>query len=270
MGIGHNRDGHNSPGLSVPHRSGSALPGSQGGGRSVLATARGAAAGAYDDGRKDPARGGVAERPGGPASPGLADVLVHRLFTVGLDLHAALTYIEADIAEDVTIDKIHKAICGLDSAIRDFRGVVLDLHPESMGERTGLRALIVAAVERACAPGGRCPVLTLGDGMETVIDEPAWERMARLVHRTLTLIPRDRLSAAHVVVTADPRPPKRLVMDIDGPVGDLAGVAGRLRALETVDLEDSGHWRDLDVSCQTIAKHPEHARIRLVWPVSPH
>jgi signal transduction histidine kinase len=234
-----------------------------------LATARGAATGEQDHGREGP-RGGVAERSGESEriSQGLADVLVHRLFAVGLDLHAALTYIEADIADEVTIDKIHKAIGGLDSAIRDFRGVVFDLHPGS-GEPAGLRGLIVAAVERACAPDGRCPTLTLGDGMETMIDQPSWQRMARLVHRALTLIPRGRLSAAHVMVAVDPRPPKRLVMDIDGPVADLAGVAGRLRTLEALDRQESGHWRDLDVSCQTIDSRPEQARIRLAWPVAP-
>lgn len=235
-----------------------------------MATARGTAAGGHDDGRQVWPRGGVAERPAdlGRISQGLADVLVHRLFAVGLDLHAALTYIEADIADEITIDKIHKAICGLDSAIKEFRGIVFDLHPE-IAEPTGLRALIVAAVERACVPGGRCPELTLGDGMETMIDEPAWQRVARLVHRALTLIPSDRLSVAHVMVTVDPRPPKRLVMDVDGPVGDLVGVAVRLRSLATLDTEESGHWRDLDVSCQSTGKNPEHARVRLTWPLVP-
>jgi hypothetical protein len=105
---------------------------------------------------------GTTERPGDEAeriSQGLADVLVHRLFAVGLDLHAALTYIEANISGDLTVDKIHKAIGGLDSAIKDFRGVVFDLHPEGSMARDGLRALIVEAVERAsqaaCAPHSR-------------------------------------------------------------------------------------------------------------------
>ena len=83
-------------------------------------------------GRGRPERPGDIERldESGRISQGLADVIVHRLFAVGLDLHAALTYIEAGIADDVTIQKIHKAIGGLDGAIRDFRGVVLDLHPD--------------------------------------------------------------------------------------------------------------------------------------------
>lgn len=235
-----------------------------------MATARGTTTGGHGDGPEISPRGGAAES-GDPGriSQGLADVLVHRLFAVGLDLHAALTYIEADLAAEVTIDKIHKAICGLDSAIKDFRGVMFDLHPDNTGEPTGLRALIVAAVERACAPGGRCPALTLGDGMETMIDQPAWQRVARLVHRALALIPRDRLSATHVMVTVDPRPPKRLVMEIEGPVGDLAGVTGRLRALEALGVDKNGRRHDTDVSCRSIDKPPDHPRIRLAWPVAP-
>jgi hypothetical protein len=223
--------------------------------------------------------GGVAERPrdearldeSGRISQGLADVLVHRLFAVGLDLHAALTYIEAGLANDVIITKIHQAIGGLDGAIRDFRGVVFDLHPEDPAAQTGLRALIVEAVERACAPGGGCPVLTLGQGMEAVIDQPAWQQVARLVHRTLTLVPFERLSDTHVVVTADPRPPTRLVMHIDGLVGDLAGVAGRLRTLDDRGSgEDGVYWHGMDVSCQDLPRSPERSRIRLEWFLVPH
>jgi len=221
-----------------------------------------------------PRSGGVAERhtdtdrldESGRISQGLADVLMHRLFAVGLDLHAALTYIEAGIPGDVTISKIHKAIGGLDGAIRDFRSVVFDLHPEASAAQAGLRALIVEAVERACAPGGDCPVLTLGHGIEAVIDRPAWQRAARLVHRTLALVPGERLRDTHVVVTADPRPPTWLVMHIDGPVGDLAGVAGRLRAVDQrAPREDDAHWRDMDFSCQEVPRCPERSRIRLEW-----
>lgn len=202
---------------------------------------------------------------GGRISQGLADVLVHRLFAAGLDLHAALTYIEADISGDLTIDKIHQAISGLDGAIKDFRGVVFDLHPGGPTGRDGLRALIVEAVERACAPGGACPAITLGHGIDVMIDEPAWQEVARLVHRALTLIPCERLSEAHVMVTADPRPPTRLVMHIDAPAGDLTGVAGRLRALGG----HGGRGPGMDVSCQHLPRSAERSRIRLEWPVTP-
>lgn len=216
--------------------------------------------------RADAEVAGTTERPGDEAeriSQGLADVLVHRLFAVGLDLHAALTYIEANISGDLTVDKIHKAIGGLDSAIKDFRGVVFDLHPEGSMARDGLRALIVEAVERACAPGGVCPALTLGHGIDAMIGEPAWQEVARLVHRALTLVPCERLSEAHVMVTADPRPPTRLVMHIDAPACDLTGVAGRLRAL----AGQGGNGHDLDITCRQ-ARSPERSRLRVEWPVT--
>jgi hypothetical protein len=209
----------------------------------------------------------AAEWPGGEGeriSQGLADVLVHRLFAVGLDLHAALTYIEANISGDLTVDKIHKAIGGLDSAIKDFRGVVFDLHPEGSTGRDGLRALIVEAVERACAPGGMCPAITLGHGIDAMIGEPAWQEVARLVHRALTLVPCESLSEAHVMLTADPRPPTRLVMHIDAPACDLSGVAGRLRTLGG----PGGNGGGMDISCLQ-AQSPERSRIRVEWPVTP-
>jgi hypothetical protein len=194
-------------------------------------------------------------------SHGLADVLVHRLFAVGLDLHAVLTCIENGIAGDVTVEKIYKAISGLDGAIRDFRGVVFDLHPEGSAARPGLRALIVEAVERACAPGDARPAITLGHGLEAVADQTVWLQVARLVHRTLTLVPCERLSDAHVAVAADLRPPTRLVLNIDAPAADLAGVAGRLRALDEHGMD----MRGMDVSCQPLPQTPERSRIRLEW-----
>src|SRR5262245_48271607 len=70
-------------------------------------------------------------------APGMADVLVHRLFAVGLDLHAALACVQENIARPVAVEKIHQAIGGLDTAIRDFRGVVFDLHPDDTAPPTG-------------------------------------------------------------------------------------------------------------------------------------
>ena len=127
--------------------------------------------------------------------------------------------------------------------------------------------MIVEAVERACAPSVTRPTLTLGRGLESVADPAVWQRVARLVHRTLTLVPGDRLASAHVAVAADPHPPQRLVVHIDAPACDLAGVAGRLRALETHDADrTAGRTTDrMDVSCQDLSRFPERTRIRLEW-----
>jgi hypothetical protein len=194
---------------------------------------------------------------------GMADVLVHRLFAVGLDLHAALTYIEAHIAEHTAVEKIHAAIHGLDNAIRDFRSIVFDLHQDGLPPSSpgSVRALIVEAVERACAPaGGPCPAITLGSGVDAVIDEETSHQVARLVHRVLALVPGDRLSDMHIEVTADPRPPARFVVHIDAPVRDLAEVAGRVGAM------DGQH---IDVSCQALARWPARWRIRLECRTTP-
>lgn len=232
-----------------------------------MATTRGPVVNNVDDwGSAPEPRGGPADGEGGTGEserifPGPADVLVHQLFAVGLDLHSALTCIEADLGGDVTAERIHRAIDGLDRAIRDFRSVVFDLHPEGVDIPVGLRSMIVEAVERACAPAGARPVLTLGHGLEFLADQAVWQQAARLVHCALTLLPGDRLGSAHVAVAAEPRPPQRLVMHIDAPARDLAGVAGRLSALVTRDADADR----MDVSCQDLPRSPERSRIRLEW-----
>ncbi|MCW2948930.1 MAG: Histidine kinaselike ATPase protein [Actinoallomurus sp.] len=200
---------------------------------------------------------------GGRLSQGMADVLVHRLFAVGLDLHAALTYIEAHIAEHVAIEKIHNAICGLDGALRDFRSIVFDLHQDGFPPSPpgSLRSLIVEAVERACQPtGGGCPVITLGSGVDAVTDEATSHQVARLIHQVLALVPPERLPSAHIEVAADPRPPGRLVVHIDVHVRDLADAVGRLGTM------DGQH---IDISCQALTRSPACSRIRLECRTAP-
>jgi hypothetical protein len=191
-------------------------------------------------------------------SHGMADVLMHELFAVGLDLHAALTYIEANVGREIAVDKIHQAIRGLDGAIRDFRGVVFDLHPDGVTPPAGLRALLVEAVERACGPAGDCPAITLGHGVDAVLDLPTAFQLARVLHRILTMVPGDRLPGAQVEVTTAGRPPNRLVVQVDAPVGDLSEVAGRVRSLD---------GRRIEVSCQALAR--SRSRIRLEYRTTP-
>jgi hypothetical protein len=218
--------------------------------------------------RADLAGGNVGrEGEGERLSPGVADVLIHRLFAVGLDLHSALTCIEVGIGGDVTAERIQRAINGLDGAIRDFRGVVFDLRPEDASAGPGLRSLIVEAVDRACAPSGARPAITLGHGLETVADQAVWLRVATFVHEALTLVPGDHLADAHVVVGTDPVPPERLFMHIEAPARDLAGVAGRLRSLETRGVESVDGDR-MDVRYQDLPRSPERSRIRLEWPMA--
>jgi hypothetical protein len=185
----------------------------------------------------------------------MADVLMHRLFAVGLDLHSALTYIEAHVAEHTAVQKIHSAIEGLDDAIRDFRGIVFDLHqgrppPSRPGS---LRALVVQAVERACEPSqGGCPTITLDGGVDHVTDEMTCHQVARLVHRVLALVPADHLPSAHVGVTADPDTPGRLLVRIDASVNGLPDVAAQVGTMG---------GRHIDVTCHAVTRTAAGSRI---------
>ncbi len=190
----------------------------------------------------------------------MADQLVHRLFSVGLDLHAALTYIEAHVAEHTAVEKIHSAIGGLDDAIRDFRGVIFGLRPQQRADPASLRALVVEAVERACGPVGPCPVITLGSGLDSVTDEATSEQVARLVHRVLALVPRDNRSSAHVAVIVDPRTADRLVVRIDAPVYGIVDVAAQIGSMA---------GRSLEVTCQALARSPAGSRILVECRTSP-
>ncbi len=178
---------------------------------------------------------------------GMADQLVRRLFAVGLDLHAALAYIEAHIAEHTAVEKIHDAIGGLDDAIKDFRGVVFGLAPEEQTGSGSLRTRLVEAVERACGSSGPCPGLTLGSGLESVTDDATSQQIARLVHRVLALVPSDHLSSAHVAVTTDPLATDRLVIRIDAPVYGTADVAAQVGTMGGQSME---------ITCQSVARSP--------------
>jgi signal transduction histidine kinase len=62
------------------------------------------------------------------------DTIVHQMFAVSLDLHAALSRMDHDIDDHYAAEKVRHAITGLDQAIRDLRNAVVELtDPESSG-----------------------------------------------------------------------------------------------------------------------------------------
>jgi hypothetical protein len=176
----------------------------------------------------------------------LADVLIRRLFAVGLELHGALAHIEPG---DVAARKVQNAVRGLDIAIKDFRGMFFDVRRPG-APSDGVRLLVVEAVERAC--GGCTPTITFGYGVDAVSEQATSQRVAQLIQEILTHVPYDRLSASRVEVIADSRPPPRLIAHIDVPGGDVADVAGRAKAT------------GVDVSWHALS--PAGSRIRVECP----
>ncbi len=57
----------------------------------------------------------------------LNDTLVHQMFAVSLDLHAALSRIDRDTGDHLAAEKIRQAISGLDQAIKDIRTAVVGI-----------------------------------------------------------------------------------------------------------------------------------------------
>jgi signal transduction histidine kinase len=55
----------------------------------------------------------------------ISDVVIHRIFAAGLDLHAALEM----IGDDRGASNIHHAIDELDRAVRDIRDTILEREP---------------------------------------------------------------------------------------------------------------------------------------------
>jgi hypothetical protein len=65
----------------------------------------------------------------------LNNTLVHQMFVVSLDLHAALSRIEHDIDDRHAAEKIRQAIDGLDRAINDLRNTVIGRDNHHAPER---------------------------------------------------------------------------------------------------------------------------------------
>ncbi|WP_433173670.1 hypothetical protein [Actinoallomurus sp. CA-150999] len=155
------------------------------------------------------------------------DVLIRRLFAVGLDLNGALGHIREHVDEEGAVRMIHQAIAGLDEAIRDFRSAVLDLWPPVRIAPGGIRSSIVRAVERANGPGTAYPMITLSGGTD-LPDGGIAHQVGALLQEIFALIPADRLASTRVEMASDPCPPGRLTVHIDVPGADLGDVGARL------------------------------------------
>jgi hypothetical protein len=111
-------------------------------GKAVRLTAR-------DDLQQPPDRGADAQRETADRSGGISndaqdtltedhdriahdlnDTIVHQMFAVSLDLHAALSRMDHDIDDHYAAEKVRHAITGLDQAIRGLRNAVVEFIDE--------------------------------------------------------------------------------------------------------------------------------------------
>lgn len=206
-----------------------------------------------------PATGSVDETAAGERAASTADALIRGLFAIGLDLHTALAHLEQHVAEEVAAARVRTAIARLDEAIKDIRRAAFGRRPDEPPAEGGMRSMVVDAVGRACGPAARGPVITLRSGVDSIIDTVTSRRLAALVQEILTLVPDDRLPQAHLEVRPDPRPPGRLVVQIDVPGDDLGDLAGLLGA---------AHVYGVAVSSHAVTGASNGSRIRLECPAT--
>lgn len=238
--------------------------------RPVSGDAAAATAGDWEDGAAagpgtaGPGTGTPPEAASGPddgwaATDLTEDVLIRGLFAIGLDLHTALAHLEQHVAEDVAIARVRGAIGRIDEAIKEIRRVTFGRLADAPPLPCGMWSMVVDAVGRACGPAGRGPVITLRGGADSMIDTATSQRLAALVQEILSLVPDDRLPRAHVEVRPDPRPPGRLVVQIDVPGDDLHDVARLLGAARV---------HGVAVSSQAVGGAPGRSRIRIECPAA--
>jgi hypothetical protein len=210
-------------------------------------------------GPADGAEGRAASEDRVPDTGQPADSLVRGLFAAGLDLHAALAHLEQHVAEEIAVARIRQAITRLDDAIKDIRRVIFSSQADQPPSTGGMRSMVVDAVGRACGSARCGPAITLRGGVDSVIDTVTSRRLAELVQEILTMVPDDRLSRVHVEVHPDPRPPGRLVVQIDVPGDDLRDLAHMLGAARLHGVAVSSH---------AVTGASSRSRIRLECPAA--
>ncbi|WP_404867385.1 GAF domain-containing protein [Kitasatospora griseola] len=128
----------------------------------------------------------------------LHDLAIQRLFAVGMTLQGATRFIEHPEAEE----RVLRAIDELDETARTIRATIFGLRVRDAGPAAhGLRAAVVAAVERATGPLGFAPALRMTGLLDVgVPGAVAAEATAVLQEALSNAAKHARASAVDVVV----------------------------------------------------------------------
>lgn len=98
----------------------------------------------------------------------LHDLVIQRLFATGMMLEGAA---RVDAIPPVLADRIGAAVDELDGTIREIRTTIFDLHDVPEGPSwVGVRARVLAEVDRAAGGGGPKPAVTFAGPVNTLVD----------------------------------------------------------------------------------------------------
>ncbi|WP_055585624.1 sensor histidine kinase [Streptacidiphilus griseoplanus] len=113
----------------------------------------------------------------------LHDLAIQRLFASGLSLQATLGRL-ADRPE--TAERIQRVVEDLDETIRTIRSTIYSLHQRDRGEGAGLRARLLAEIDRATEPLGFTPALRMTGLLDTLVPRDMAEHLLAALREALS------------------------------------------------------------------------------------
>ena len=127
----------------------------------------------------------------------LHDLVIQRVFGVGMRLNALLPSVSAEVA-----DKLHDVVAELDNVINDIRTTIFDLQAsESLAD--GLRQSVLRLAADAGERLGFQPHVRFHGPVDTVVDRGAGEQMLAVLRESLSNVIRHaQAHAVHVDVVA--------------------------------------------------------------------
>ncbi|MEU9126917.1 GAF domain-containing sensor histidine kinase [Kitasatospora sp. NPDC048540] len=164
----------------------------------------------------------------------LHDLAIQRLFATGMTLQGATRFIEHPEASD----RVLRAIDDLDETVRTIRSSIFGLRAGTRGSAAhGLRARVVATIDRAAAGLGFAPGLRMDGLLDLRVPPPVADALVAVLEEALSNAVRH--AHAHQVqvdLTADSELNLTVTDDgvglpPDGPRSGLANLAERARRL---------------------------------------
>lgn len=126
----------------------------------------------------------------------LHDLVIQRLFAVGMSLQTVIRHSELD---DATGQRMERAIDDLDQTVKEIRQTIFDLHQDDNVE--SLRTLIRSELDMSKDQLGFDPELTLTGPIDTMVPENLNEHVVAVIREGLSNIARHAYAShAHVRV----------------------------------------------------------------------
>jgi signal transduction histidine kinase len=128
----------------------------------------------------------------------LHDVVIQRLFALGMRLDSVLRHAPAD---GVVQQRISETVEELDNVIRDIRSTIFDLQ-RPVGAQDGLRSQVMALCAAAGDQVGCTPRVGFDGAVDTLVDGPVAQQLLAVLQEALSNVVRHAYASMIDVVLA--------------------------------------------------------------------